>query len=132
MRWGGACPGHGGSTVTIEGVETLHGCNYRVMADRIEAGTFAFAVAITGGDAVLQGANAAHLRPVLLKMAEVGIVTDEVENGLRVRGPQNGDGLKGTKLVASPHPGFSHRFAAAIYRRFVRRAGHVGCDRHGV
>ena len=103
---GGRVTGHGGSTVTIEGVQTLRGCDYRVMADRIEAGTFAFAVAITGGDAVLEGANAAHLRPVILKMAEVGIVTDEVENGLRVRGPQNGDGLKGTKLVASPHPGF--------------------------
>ena len=102
---GGRVSGHGGSTVIIKGVETLCGCDYRVMADRIEAGTFAFAVAITGGDAVLQGANASHLRPVLLKMAEVGIITDEVEHGLRVCGP-HGDGLKATKLVASPHPGF--------------------------
>ena len=103
---GGRVSGHGGSTVTIEGVQKLHGCTYRVMADRIEAGTFALAIGITGGDAVLEGANAAHLRPVLMKMAEVGITSEEVPNGLRVRGPQNGEMLKATKLVASPHPGF--------------------------
>ncbi len=103
---GGKVSGHGSGTVTIEGVETLHGCNYRVMPDRIEAGTFAVAIGISGGDAVLEGANAAHLRPVLMKLAEVGIVSEEVENGLRICAPQNGDGLKATKLVASPHPGF--------------------------
>ena len=96
--------GHGTSLVTINGVQTLHGCDYAVMPDRIEAGTFALAAAITGGDLFLAGANAAHLRPVTMKLQEVGLQVDESETGIRIRG--GGGHIHKTNLTAMPHPGF--------------------------
>jgi UDP-N-acetylglucosamine 1-carboxyvinyltransferase len=89
--------------IRVEGVKTLHGCEYTVSPDRIEAGTFALAAAITGGDIVLQGANASHLRPILLKIAEMGMKVEEGLDGVRVTHP--GIALLPTDIVAMPHPG---------------------------
>jgi UDP-N-acetylglucosamine 1-carboxyvinyltransferase len=103
---GGQVHGHGTGTLTVEGVRSLRGCEYSVMPDRIEAGTLGIASGITGGDLYLRGANAAHLRPVSMKMAEVGLTVQEDAGGVRVIGVPNGGRLRPTKLVASPHPGF--------------------------
>lgn len=97
--------GHGTGTIIIRGVKALHGANFAVMPDRIEAGTFAAAAAITGGDVVLQNADPAHLRAVLFKMAEMGVGVEDVPNGVRIRGKEAGR-LKFTRLTAMPHPGF--------------------------
>ncbi len=97
--------GQGTGAITIRGVKALHGAAFAVMPDRIEAGTFAAAAAITGGDVLLLHANAAHLRPVLFKLAEMGVGVEETRNGVHVRGKETGR-LKETRLTAMPHPGF--------------------------
>ncbi len=87
----GACVrGHGTGVLTAQGVRAMHGCDYGVIADRMEAGTLGLAAGITGGDVFLQNANAAHLRPVTLKMSEVGMHIEEKSDGIRVVGPQSG------------------------------------------
>lgn len=96
--------GHGTGVVRVEGVARLRGCEYRVISDRMEAGTFGLAAGITGGDVLLSGANAAHLRPITLKMAEVGMQIEETPEGVRCIGPR--DRPRPTSLTALPHPGF--------------------------
>ncbi len=96
--------GHGSGTITIRGVDRLHGCEYTVSPDRIEAGTFAVAVGITGGDVVLKGANPAHMRPITLKLREAGMTMEEVPGGIRCVGPK--DRPNAVTLRAMPHPGF--------------------------
>ena len=104
VAMGARVSGHGTGVVTVEGVAALRGCEYAVMSDRIEAGTLGLAAGITGGDVVLQGANAAHLRPITLKMREVGMQVQETPDRLRVAGP--GERPRATRLTAMPHPGF--------------------------
>ncbi len=106
VAMGAKVHGHGTGMVTIEGVRKLHGCEYRVMTDRIEAGTLAIAAGITGGDVFLRGANALHMRPVSAKMEEIGLTVRESHDGIRVIGVPAGSRLQSTKLIASPHPGF--------------------------
>ena len=103
---GARVSGHGTGTLTVEGVKELHGCEYSVMPDRIEAGTMALAAGITGGDVFLRGANPLHLRPVSAKMEEIGLRVTEDAEGVRVQGPRPGVRIQPTKLIASPHPGF--------------------------
>ena len=98
--------GHGTGMLTVEGVKKLRGCEYTVMADRIEAGTLALAAGVTGGDVFLRGANPVHLLPVSAKMQEIGMGVRESPEGIRVTGPVRGTRLQATKLIASPHPGF--------------------------
>ncbi len=104
VQMGARITGHGTGMITIEGVLALEGCEYSVMPDRIEAGTFACMAAITGGDVLLRGANAGHLRPVLMKMGEAGIRAEELTEGVRIL-PRDAR-LRGTRVIASPHPGF--------------------------
>ncbi|WP_395088801.1 UDP-N-acetylglucosamine 1-carboxyvinyltransferase [Armatimonas sp.] len=101
---GGNVVGHGTGMITVEGVEALHGVDFTVSPDRIEGGTLAMAAAITGGDLFLEGANPAQMRPILMKLAEMGVVIEEASNGVRVMHP--GHSLKATDVTAMPHPGF--------------------------
>ncbi len=95
--------GAGTGSIRIEGVEKLHGCTHCVIPDRIEAGTFMVAAAITGGDVFVEGAICDHLKSVTAKLREMGVEVDEQENGIRVRrtGP-----LKAVDLKTLPYPGF--------------------------
>ncbi len=97
--------GAGSKEVMVEGVKTLHGAEYTVDPDRIEAGTFAVAAAITGGDLYLRGAVEEHTRPVMRKLAEAGVEVRFDDDGARVRLP-HGRRLQAVKINASPHPGF--------------------------
>lgn len=101
---GGKIQGHGTGMITVEGVEALHGVEYMVSPDRIEAGTLAMAAAITGGDLFLAGANPSHMRPILMKLAEMGVIIEEGIDGVRVAHP--GHPLKAVDVTAMPHPGF--------------------------
>ncbi len=96
--------GEGSSTLVIEGVERLHGCDYTVMPDRIEAGTYLVAAAATGGRIRLEGANAHHLDIVLEKLREAGAdVTSEddvIELDMVGRRPRAVD------ITTAPYPGF--------------------------
>ncbi|UGB30751.1 UDP-N-acetylglucosamine 1-carboxyvinyltransferase [Metabacillus sp. B2-18] len=100
---GGKIRGAGTGTIRIEGVETLKGINHSIIPDRIEAGTFMVAAAITGGDVLVKGAIPEHLTSLVAKMEEMGVKIIEEQEGLRVIGPEK---LKSVDLKTMPHPGF--------------------------
>ena len=83
---GAKISGAGTSTITVEGVERLHGTSWQPIADRIEAGTMACACAITGGELMLRGARADHLRSLLFKLSEAGVHIKDTPGGLMVFG----------------------------------------------
>jgi len=95
--------GAGTGQIRIEGVDRLTGTTHAVIPDRIEAGTFMVAAAITGGRISLEGAIVDHLRPVISKMQEMGVIIGEEENGLTVHAP---DRLVNVDVKTLPHPGF--------------------------
>ncbi|PHC41092.1 UDP-N-acetylglucosamine 1-carboxyvinyltransferase [Bacillus toyonensis] len=95
--------GAGTGTIRIEGVEKLYGGNHSIIPDRIEAGTFMVAAAITGGDILIENAVPEHLRSITAKMEEMGVEIIEENEGVRVIGP---DKLKAVDIKTMPHPGF--------------------------
>jgi len=95
--------GAGTDVITVEGVESLRPCEVDVIPDRIEAGTFMIAAAITGGDVVLENCNADHLDALILKLDEAGVSIEAVEGGLRVRGAPE---IRSVDLKTLPYPGF--------------------------
>jgi len=101
---GARISGYGTDTIVIDGVDTLHGTHYRVLPDRIEAGTYLVAGAITGGRVRAKGARAEHLDAVLGKLQEAGgtIIRGDgfVEVDMRGRRP------KAVDVRTAPHPGF--------------------------
>lgn len=96
--------GAGTGTIRIHGVNELHGVEHSVIPDRIEAGTYMAAAAMTNGDVYLENVITDHLRPVIAKMEEMGVRIDEDENGLRVRTDQRP--LRAVNVKTLPYPGF--------------------------
>ena len=103
IAMGAKIEGHGTSRIRIQGVERLHGCTHKVVADRIEAGTFLCAVAAAGGDVLLRHGRADHLDAVIEKLREAGAEVTAVEEGIRVRA--NGR-LKAQSFRTTEYPGF--------------------------
>ncbi|MGM9986893.1 MAG: UDP-N-acetylglucosamine 1-carboxyvinyltransferase [Bacillaceae bacterium] len=95
--------GAGTGTIKIKGVERLQGAVHHIIPDRIEAGTFMVAAAITGGDVTIENAVPEHLSSVIAKMREMGVEIIELEEGIRVIGTEN---LKAVDIKTMPHPGF--------------------------
>jgi UDP-N-acetylglucosamine 1-carboxyvinyltransferase len=95
--------GAGTPTILVQGVEELHPVEYTVIPDRLQAGTFALAAAITGGDVIIQNAVPEHCGPVLSKLEEVGVEVTSVEQGYRVRRVGK---IHPTDIKTMPHPGF--------------------------
>ncbi|WP_444685223.1 UDP-N-acetylglucosamine 1-carboxyvinyltransferase [Alkalicoccus luteus] len=95
--------GAGTGTIRIDGVEELHGADHTIIPDRIEAGTYMAAAAITGGNVLVENVLPEHLRPVIAKMTEMGVHIEEEGTGLRVIGPEK---LKAVDIKTMPHPGF--------------------------
>jgi UDP-N-acetylglucosamine 1-carboxyvinyltransferase len=81
----------------------MHGAAHNVIPDRVEAGTYMIAAAMTGGDVFVEGAIADHLTPVISKLQEMGVEITESDNGIRV---QSGAVLKSVDVKTLPHPGF--------------------------
>jgi len=100
---GARVSGHGSDTVTIQGVERLHGCTYKVMPDRIETGTFMVAAAATGGDVRLKQTCPDALDAVVAKLTESGVHIDRGSDWLTVT--SNG-GLKSVSVRTAPYPAF--------------------------
>ena len=96
--------GAGQSVLTIEGVERLHGCDYAVMPDRIEAGTYLVATAATGGKVRLDGAIAEHLEVVLDKLREAGAVVTVGDGWIEL--DMQGRRPKAVSIITAPYPGF--------------------------
>ncbi len=95
--------GAGTGAIRIEGVERLTSTHHAVIPDRIEAGTFMVASAISGGDVLIENAIIDHLKPIIAKLEEMGVNIEEEEQGVRVRAFNP---LKGVDLKTLPHPGF--------------------------
>jgi UDP-N-acetylglucosamine 1-carboxyvinyltransferase len=95
--------GAGTSLIRITGVDALKGTRHTVIPDRIEAGTFIAAAAITGGQVLIKNALADHLKPVIAKFEEVGVKILEREDGMLVIGS---DSLSATDIKTLPYPGF--------------------------
>ena len=102
-KMGAKVEGAGTGIVKIEGVDELHGMSHRVIPDRIEAGTFMVAAALTGGEVSVRGARADHLDAFLLKLREAGVELSIGEGGIRVIG--NGR-AKSVDITTLPYPGF--------------------------
>ncbi|EFI67166.1 UDP-N-acetylglucosamine 1-carboxyvinyltransferase [Lysinibacillus sp. HST-98] len=100
---GGRVIGAGTNTIRIEGVDTLYGVEHHIIPDRIEAGTFMVAAAITRGDVVIENAVPEHMTALIAKMREMGVEITELDEGIRVRVPQT---LKAVDIKTMPHPGF--------------------------
>ena len=103
IAMGARIEGHGTSRIRIEGVERLQGVSHRIVADRIEAGTFLCAVAAAGGDVVLRGALADHLEAVVDKLREAGATIDAGEGWVRIRASGR---LRAASVRTSEYPAF--------------------------
>lgn len=103
VAMGGRIDGIGTSTLTIDGVGALHPVEHRVVPDRIVAGTWAVAAAITGGDVTIEDANPEHLRIALDKLQTAGADVDSSDTGVRVRMDRR---PKAVDIVTLPYPGF--------------------------
>ncbi|NLL42912.1 MAG: UDP-N-acetylglucosamine 1-carboxyvinyltransferase [Firmicutes bacterium] len=95
--------GAGTETIRIEGVESLRGIEYSIIPDRIEAGTFLFAAAITGGDVHVKSVVAEHLRVPIVKLEEAGVNIVRGDNELHVAAPKR---LSSVDVETLPYPGF--------------------------
>lgn len=96
--------GAGTETLTIVGVDQLHGAKHNVVQDRIEAGTFMVAAAMTSGDLLIEDAIWEHNRPLLSKMQEMGVEVTEEDEGIRIRSDLSK--LRPVSVKTLPYPGF--------------------------
>ncbi|WP_212971699.1 UDP-N-acetylglucosamine 1-carboxyvinyltransferase [Bacillus sp. J14TS2] len=102
-KMGANIKGAGTGTIRIVGVEKVYGADHTIIPDRIEAGTFMAAAAITGGNVFIEGVVPEHLSSVIAKLEEMNVEIIEELNGIRVIGP---DRLKAVDIKTMPHPGF--------------------------
>ena len=101
---GARIEGAGESTIRIQGVERLHGATHRIIADRIEAGTFLIAGALTGGELTLEDVNPEHLGAVIAKLRQAGAEV-EVLNATAIRVSRRGE-IRPVDVTTEEHPGF--------------------------
>ncbi|MGX5667852.1 UDP-N-acetylglucosamine 1-carboxyvinyltransferase [Rhizobium daejeonense] len=118
---GAKISGAGTSTITIEGVSSLSGARHRVLPDRIETGTYAMAVAMTGGDVVLQGTDASLLDTALEAIRRAGAEVTETDGGIRVVG--YGSEIRPVDIVTEPFPGFPTDLQAQFMGLMTRANG---------
>ncbi len=104
VKMGAEIEGIGTDCLRIQGKDRLHGANHTVIADRIEAGTFAMAAAITNGDLELIGARMDGLKSVFDLLAKAGVVAEKTADGIRVR--RATEKLIGVDVMTEPFPGF--------------------------
>jgi UDP-N-acetylglucosamine 1-carboxyvinyltransferase len=121
VKMGVKIEGIGSSVLRIQGRDRLEGAVHSVVPDRIETGTFAFAVAATGGDVTLEGARAVHLKNALEVLAETGTSVSEVAGGIRVT--RNGGGIQPISIETQPFPGFPTDLQAQLMALLTRAGG---------
>ena len=103
-KMGAKVRGAGTETLTITGVEELMGTSHSVVQDRIEAGTFMVAAAMTGGNVLVQDAIWEHNRPLIAKLLEMGVSVTEEDEGIRIQSDISK--LRAVNVKTLPHPGF--------------------------
>ncbi len=119
-RMGARISGLGSPIVTVEGVERLHGVSEVVIPDRLEAGTFALAAAITGGEVTLVGVREPHMLPLTEKLLEAGADIWHRDNRMLVRA---GRGLQAVDIQTLPFPGFPTDLQAAFMPLLTQAEG---------
>ena len=120
VAMGASISGIGTETLEIEGRDRLHGATYRVMPDRIEAGSYACAAAITGGSLDLIGAEASDMRATLHALTEAGVTVTERKGSVHV---EAADGLRPLTLSTAPFPGFATDMQAQFMAMLCRANG---------
>ncbi len=102
-KMGARVIGAGTNTIRITGVKKLHPAEHTVIPDRIEAGTYMVAAAMTKGDVIVENIIIDHIKPVIAKLRESDCIVEELDDKIRVIGPQI---IKPTNIKTLPHPGF--------------------------
>jgi UDP-N-acetylglucosamine 1-carboxyvinyltransferase len=120
-KMGAKVSGAGTSRIVIEGVPTLHGARHAVLPDRIETGTYAMAVAMTGGDVLLQNARPELLQSALDVLAQTGTSVTTTNEGIRIA--HNGGGLEPVEVTTAPFPGFPTDLQAQLMALMTRASG---------
>ena len=126
-KMGARIAGAGTSTIHIDGVDRLAGARHAVMPDRIETGTYAFAVAMTGGDVLLEGASHSILERPLEILTEVGATVTPTNHGIRIS--RNGSGLAAVDVTTEPFPGFPTDLQAQLMALVSRAPRHLAHPR---
>jgi UDP-N-acetylglucosamine 1-carboxyvinyltransferase len=121
VAMGAKIEGIGSDTLTVQGVERLHGARYSVVPDRIETGSYAVAAAITRGDVELVGARPDLMGSVLKALADCGVVVTPTERGMRVSA--DGAGITGTDIMTEPYPGFPTDMQAQLMALMATAGG---------
>ncbi|MCC8193993.1 MAG: UDP-N-acetylglucosamine 1-carboxyvinyltransferase, partial [Deltaproteobacteria bacterium] len=117
---GARISGHGTDVIHVRGVPSLSGTAYRVMPDRIEAGTFLVAAAITGGEVLVEDCPSEELTATMAKLSDMGVVLQQKEGGVLVK--RNGH-LKGVDVTTQPHPGFPTDMQAQLMALMATASG---------
>src|SRR5699024_6898037 len=112
--------GAGTETIRIKGVDKLRGAEHTVIPDRIEAGTFMVAAAITEGNVLIENAMSEHLRSVISKLEEMDVEIIEESGGLRVIGPRK---IVATDIKTLPHAGFPTDMQSQMMALMLRSTG---------
>src|SRR5581483_2101658 len=120
-RMGAKISGAGSSRIVIEGVSSLGGARHSVLPDRIETGTYAMAVAMTGGDVLLEGARPELLQAALDVLSEAGTTISATNKGIRVS--RNGAALAPVRVITAPFPGFPTDLQAQLIALMTRAKG---------
>jgi len=121
LKMGAKITGAGTSTIRVQGVARLHGATHRIIPDRIEAGTFVIAAAITGGEVRVTGCQPSHLGALIAKLRQAGVlVTEENADTLLV---QAGGGLRSTDMATEEHPGFPTDLQAQFMALMTQATG---------
>jgi UDP-N-acetylglucosamine 1-carboxyvinyltransferase len=120
-KMGAKISGAGTPRIVVEGVSKLSGARHSVLPDRIETGTYAMAVAMTGGDVVLEGARAGLLQSALDVLVRSGVEISETNTGVRIA--RNGAGIAPVEVTTAPFPGFPTDLQAQLMALMTRAKG---------
>ena len=120
-KMGARISGAGTSRIVIEGVPKLHGARHAVLPDRIETGTYAMAVAMTGGDVLLQNARPELLQAAFDVLSQTGATVTPTNEGVRIT--RNGSGLTAVDVTTAPFPGFPTDLQAQFMALMTRASG---------
>ncbi len=117
---GGHIRGAGTETIEIQGVDSLHGAEHSVIADRIEAGTYLIGAAMTRGDVTVEGVRPGDLKPLVTKLNEIGTEVSTTDDSIRVRCTET---LQPSSIVTEPHPGFPTDLQAQYTAMMTQASG---------
>ncbi len=121
VKMGATVEGAGTGTIRVKGATRLGGARHAVLPDRIEIGTYAMAVAMAGGDVMLEGGRADLLDAALAVLTRAGVQVSITNEGIRIR--RDGDGIAPVEVTTAPFPGFPTDLQAQLMALMTRAKG---------